>query len=83
MNSIIFLLIREFIKWVLFANIAAWPAAYLIMNNWLKNFTYKTEMTIWIFAASTLVALLIAIFTVSYQAIKAGLTNPVRALRYE
>lgn len=83
MNSIIFLLIREFIKWVLLANIAAWPAAYLIMNNWLKNFTYKAEMTIWIFIGSTLIALLIAILTVSSQALKAGLTNPVRALRYE
>jgi putative ABC transport system permease protein len=81
--EIVALLSKEFVKWVLIANVVAWPLAYYVMNNWLKNFAYRTDMSIWIFAVSGILALLIALLTVSSHAIKAATANPVEALRYE
>jgi putative ABC transport system permease protein len=81
--EIVALLSKEFVKWVLIANVVAWPLAYYVMNNWLKNFAYRTDMSIWIFAASGILALLIALLTVSSHAIKAATANPVESLRYE
>ncbi len=81
--EMIALLSVQFAKWVLIANIIAWPLAYLIMDKWLQNFAYRTNISIWIFIASGAVALLIALLTVSSQAIKAATANPVKSLRYE
>ncbi len=81
--EIIFMLTKEFTKWVLIANIIAWPAAYFFMNGWLENFAYRINISVWIFILSGVVALLIAVITVSYQAIKAAIANPVKSLRYE
>jgi putative ABC transport system permease protein len=81
--EIVALLSKEFVKWVLIANVVAWPLAYYVMNNWLKNFAYRTDMSIWIFAASGILALVIALLTVSSHAIKAATANPVESLRYE
>jgi ABC-type antimicrobial peptide transport system permease subunit len=80
--GVIFLLSKEFTKWVLLSNIIAWPVAWFIMNRWLQNFAYRIEIGIWIFVLSGMLALLIALLTVSYQAIKAAVANPVKALRY-
>ncbi len=77
------LLSAQFAKWVLVANIVAWPVAYYIMNNWLRNFAYRTEISPWLFISSGALALLIALATVSSQAIKAATANPVESLRYE
>ena len=74
---------RDFSKWVLVANIIAWPLAWYAMRDWLDSFAYRTELGIWIFAISGVVALLIALVTVCFQAIKAALANPADALRYE
>jgi putative ABC transport system permease protein len=68
---------------VLIANVAAWPLAYYVMNNWLKNFAYRTDISLWIFVASGAMALVIALLTVGSHAIKAATANPVEALRYE
>jgi putative ABC transport system permease protein len=81
--EIVALLSKEFVKWVLIANVVAWPLAYYVMNNWLKNFAYRTEISLWIFVASGVVALVIALLTVSSHAIKAAMANPVHSLRYE
>ncbi len=81
--EIIVLLSKEIVKWVLFANLIAWPVAYLVMNLWLKNFAYRINVTIGILAASALLALAIALVTVSYQAIKTASANPVDALKNE
>ncbi|UCH93598.1 MAG: hypothetical protein JSV88_25465, partial [Candidatus Aminicenantes bacterium] len=81
--GITFLISKEFLKWVVLANIIAWPAAYIAMNQWLSSFAYRTPIGIWSFIASALLALLVAIVTVSYQSIRAAATNPVEALRYE
>jgi len=81
--NILVLLVSEFTKWVFFANIIAWPVAYFIMNKWLQGFAYRTNLNIWIFGLSASLAFLIAVFTVSYQSVKAAVTNPVNSLRYE
>jgi len=81
--EIIILLSKEFVKWVLIANIIAWPAAYFIMNNWLKNFAYRTDINWLIFLLAGIMALIIALATVSTHAIKAATANPVKSLRYE
>ncbi len=82
-STIVFLISKEFLKWVLIANIIAWPVAYYFMSNWLDNFAYKVEITIGVFILSAVIALLIALITVSSQTIKAATANPVKSLRYE
>ncbi len=81
--GIVNLLIREFIKLVIAANVVAWPLCYFLMKNWLQNFAYRTDMGIWIFVLSAVLALLVGLLTISYQSIKAALCNPVNSLRYE
>lgn len=81
--NIVMHLSREFTKWVLIANIIAWPVAYYAMSKWLQGFAYRTTIGPWIFALSALLALMIALLTVSYQSIKAALMNPVKSLKYE
>ena len=82
-SNIIFLLSKNFMLWVLLANAFAWPLAYLAMNRWLQNFAYQVEINIWTFIISALSAFLIALITVSYQAVKAAVSNPVDSMRYE
>ncbi len=81
--EIIVLLSKEFIKWVIIANIIAWPAAYLIMHDWLENFAYRININFGLFILSGAIALIIALATVSSHAVKAAITNPVESLRYE
>jgi len=81
--NILLLLCKEFAKWVLVANVIAWPVAYFVMRKWLQNFAYQTGVGFWPFILSAVLALLIALFTVSYQSIKAAITDPVDCLRYE
>lgn len=81
--NVILLLVREFTKWVILAVVIAWPVGYFIMNGWLRNFAYRTKLGIDTFLLSALLALLIAVLTVTYQAVKAALANPVDSLRYE
>jgi putative ABC transport system permease protein len=82
-QGIIYLLSKEFVKWVLVANVIAWPLAYFVMNRWLANFAYRINIGLWIFALSGALALLIALLTVSYQSIKTAIANPITSLRYE
>jgi putative ABC transport system permease protein len=81
--GIVALLSREFVKLVLLANLMAWPVAYFVMNKWLQDFAYRINISWWVFALAGGMALLIALLTVSTQAIKAAVANPVDALRYE
>jgi putative ABC transport system permease protein len=82
-SNVVVLLSRDFTKWVILANIVAWPVAYLIMNKWLQNFAYRISLAVWIFVLSGAIALLIALFTVSTKALKAAVADPVDSLRYE
>lgn len=81
--NIFMLLSKEFTKWVMAANIVAWPVAYFMMSKWLENFAYRISLGLLPFVLSAVAALLIALFTVSYQSIKAALANPIDSLRYE
>ncbi len=81
--SLLLMLVKEFARSIVVANIFAWPVAYYFMSNWLKGFAYRTEISIWIFVASGILALLVALATVSSHAIKAATANPVKCLRYE
>jgi putative ABC transport system permease protein len=81
--SIVKLLSKEIILLVLIANLIAAPIAYWAMTRWLENFAYRIDVSASLFFISALVALATAVVTVSYQAIKAALTNPVETLRYE
>ena len=81
--NIVLLLSKDFVKLVLLANLIAWPIAYSAMGKWLQDFAYRIDLEMWIFALGGAVALLIALLTVGYQAIKSATANPVDALRYE
>jgi putative ABC transport system permease protein len=81
--NVFVLLSKEFAKWVFVANIIAWPVAYLMMTKWLQNFAYRMNLGLWPFVLSAGAAFVIALFTVSYQSIRAALTDPVDSLRYE
>ena len=81
--EVMILLNKDFIKWVAIAFVIATPLAWYIMNRWLESFAYKTTLSWWIFALAGLLALGIALLTVSWQSWKAATRNPVEALRYE
>ncbi|MDH4258133.1 MAG: hypothetical protein OEV50_04915, partial [Candidatus Aminicenantes bacterium] len=83
MGIIILMLSKQFTKWVLLANMIAWPVAYYFMDRWLKNFAYRIDLGIWIFVLSGFFVLSIAALTVCSQTIKAATANPVDSLRYE
>jgi putative ABC transport system permease protein len=80
---IVQILNKSFMKWVLLANLIAWPAAWFVMNRWLQNFAYRIDLSWWMFVLGALLALVIAFITVSFQTVKAALRNPVDSLRYE
>jgi putative ABC transport system permease protein len=77
------MLSREFLQLVLIASLIAFPVAWWGMNKWLQSFAYRIDISWWVFAVAGLSALLIALITVSFRAIKAALANPVKSLRTE
>ncbi len=81
--SIVSLLSSDFIKLVLLANLIAWPVGWYAMHKWLQGFAYRANLDGWTFVLASAGALGIALLTVSFQAIKAAVANPVEALRYE
>jgi putative ABC transport system permease protein len=82
-SHIVWLLVREFAFWVSISNLIAWPAAYFIMDRWLQNFSYRTQIPLYLFVFSGLISLFIAVFTVSTQALRAAGSNPIHALQHE
>jgi putative ABC transport system permease protein len=82
-SEVMTMLNKDFVQWVAIAFVIATPIAYYSMNKWLQGFAYKTELSWWIFAMAGLLALGIALLTVSWQSWKAATRNPVEALRYE
>jgi ABC-type antimicrobial peptide transport system permease subunit len=82
-TGITVLLSKQFSRWVLFANLFAWPIAYYAMYKWLENFAYRIGINLLVFAGAGMLALLVASLPVGYQALKAASSNPVEALRYE
>ena len=81
--NILALLSGNFLKPVVIALLVACPVAWYVMNKWLEDFAYRIDISWWIFAVAGIAALLIAMLTVSFQAIKAAIANPVKSLRTE
>jgi len=81
--AIAVLLAKEFTRGVILANFIAWPAAFFGMRQWLQNFAYRVPVGVWPFVLSASLALVIALITVSYQAVRSAVSNPVASLRYE
>jgi putative ABC transport system permease protein len=79
----VMILSREFLVWVVISNLIAFPVAWYAMHIWLEGFAYRVEIGWWVFALAGGISLIIALLTVSTQAIKAALANPIEALRYE
>ncbi len=82
-SEVMTMLNRDFVQWVTIAFVVAVPIAYYAMHKWLESFAYKTSLSWWIFALAGMLALGIALLTVSWQSWRAATRNPVEALRYE
>jgi len=82
-QQIVQLLSADFVRMVCVASIIAFPVAWWAMSKWLQTFAYRINLSWWLFAASAGIALLIALITVSFQAVKAAVANPVNSLRSE
>jgi len=82
-TNIVSLLSKDFIKLVVIAFVIASPVAWFIMNNWLRDFAYRITISWWIIFGAGLLAVVIALFTISFQAIRAAIANPVKSLRTE
>jgi len=82
-RHIVTALSTDFIKLVVVALVVASPLAYIAANKWLQNFPYRIALSWWSFALAVLLVVFIALFTVSFQAIKAAIANPAKSLRTE
>lgn len=83
LSEILILLSKQFTRWIIIANIIAWPATYYFMDKWLQNFEYRIDINLILFVIAGLASIFIALLTVSYQTVKAASANPVNSLRYE
>jgi putative ABC transport system permease protein len=82
-QNIVTMLSADFVKLIIIASLIAFPIAWYAMNKWLQSFAFKTNMSWWVFALASGLTLAIALITISFQSIKAALTNPVKSLRSE
>jgi putative ABC transport system permease protein len=82
-SEVMVMLSKDFVKWVIVSFVIATPIAWYSMHKWLQGFAYKTELSWWIFGLAGIIALVIALLTVSWQSWRAATRNPVEALRYE
>jgi hypothetical protein len=82
-GEVVQLLTMDFVKLVVISLLFAFPAAWYAMQQWLQTYPYRTEMSGWLFGATALLTIAIALLTVSFQSVKAALTNPVKSLRTE
>lgn len=81
--SVVYILVKDFTKWVVYANIIAWPVAYFIMNSWLSGYAYRIDIDFTAFFVAGFTALAIAVLSVSFQTINAARVNPVKSLKSE
>ncbi len=81
--GIVGLLSRDFLLLILVANLVAWPLAYFAMSEWLQNFAYRIDLSVWVFIAAGGITLAIALLTIINQVFRAAIANPVKSLRYE
>ena len=83
MPKITVMLSAQFTKWVIWANLIAFPVAYAGMKLWLGKFAYHINIEAWFFFLAAILALVVALATVSFQAVRSASANPVEALQYE
>jgi len=81
--KIVLLFTKSYVRWVIVANLFAWPAAYFVVNKWLQTFAYRTKIGLGPFIAAGMLTLAVALISVIYQTLKAALAAPVDSLRYE
>jgi putative ABC transport system permease protein len=81
--NIIRLLTKEFVILIAVANVIAWPVAFWVMKGWLKDYSYRISLSVWVFVGAGLLTLFIALLTVSYQAVRAAFANPADSIKYE
>ncbi len=82
-KALILMLTEDFLRYVLLANLIAWPAAYYFVNQWLKNFAYRIPLHLWIFLVGAITTAAIALISIGYHALRAASADPIKALRYE
>ena len=82
-GSITMMLYKDYIRWIIAANLIAWPLCFYFVSRWLRNFAYKIDISIGIFVISSALVLFIALLTVSFQSIRAATAHPINSLRYE
>ena len=82
-TNVVTLLSKDFLKLVFISFLIASPVAWYAVNQWLQDFAYRIEVRWWVFPLAGVIAILIALFTISFQAIKAAIANPVKSLRTE
>ncbi len=82
-SSIVAMLSKDFLKLVIIAAVIAFPVAWWAMDKWLQDFAYRISISGWVFVLAAALAVVIALFTISFQAIKAAVANPVKSLRTE
>ena len=82
-KSVIFRFVTIYLRWVLLANLLAWPIAFILMQKWLENFAYQVSISIWVFILAAVVSIIISVMTISWHAWNISNTNPVNSLRYE
>jgi ABC-type antimicrobial peptide transport system permease subunit len=82
-SNIVYLFSKEFVMLISIAFVIATPIAWYFMNKWLQNFTFRIELSWWIFLIGGMASVVIALLSVSFQAIKAAIANPVKSLRTE
>jgi putative ABC transport system permease protein len=82
-SNIVRLLSKDFVVLVFVAALVAFPVAWWALSDWLEDFTYRINIPLWVFVVAALLALVVALLTVSFHAIRAALSNPVKSLRTE
>ena len=82
-GNIVGLLSRDFLKLVIIAAVVAFPVGWWAMHTWLQDFEYRINLSLWVFLSAGFIAVFIALFTISFQAIKAAIANPVKSLHTE
>jgi putative ABC transport system permease protein len=82
-TGVVVLLAKDFLKLVILANVIAWPVAYFALRKWMQSFAYQEGVGIWVFVLTAILAIGIALLTVSFQSIKAAVSNPIDAIKYE
>ncbi|HEX4850717.1 MAG TPA: FtsX-like permease family protein, partial [Puia sp.] len=82
-GEIITTISKQFVLWIIIANLIAWPVAYIILHRWLQNFAYSMQPSWWMFAGAGVITLAIALVTISSLSVKAAMANPVKSLKTE